>query len=380
MSINILIRNHLKNVPGWRTKNKFVLFSVDDYGSVRVNSLGALDALKAKGVVSNQRFDKLDALEGREDLRLLFETLSSVQDKNGQPACFSPYSLPCNINFEAIRESDFKTYAYEDVADTFTKLAAVQEEYKGAWDMWQYGLDNGYLKPEFHGREHMNVSIFEELLALGNSELKTLINHNSYITIPAHKSYPHGWSAAFAYRQEQEIERFAEIITTGIEAFKRNYGIMPVSFTPPAQHFPPQLDSEILNWGFKAMDRPYRQTRKISETASKSFTHKQEQLENGLIQVVRNVVFEPTDDRGFDWVDYSFKQVEAAFRMHKPANISSHRVNFSGNIDSKNREKGLLALKELLKRITTKWPDVQFISVNELVEEISEESKNTHNF
>ena len=40
--------------------------------------------------------------------------------------------------------------------------------------------------------------------------------------------------------------------------------------------------------------------------------------------------FEPSEPRGFNWVDYTFKQVEAAFRMGKPANISSHRVNFFG--------------------------------------------------
>ena len=59
-------------------------------------------------------------------------------------------------------------------------------------------------------------------------------------------------------------------------------------------------------------------------------------------------------------------QVEAAFRMHKPANISSHRVNFCGHIDPKNRELGLSALRELLHRIVKRWPDVEFISADEL--------------
>ena len=365
------VLDHIKNLGGWKTSKKLVLFSVDDYGSARANSTEALEALKAVGIVSNQRFDRLDTLEGREDLELLFKTLKSVQDKNGRSACFSPYALACNIDFEAIRESDYKAYFYEDVAITFSKLAKVQEEYKGAWDLWQDGIDKGLLKPEFHGREHMNLSQFEEMLALKDPELKALINNNSYITIPAHKRYPHGWSAAFAYRSESEVERFPDIITTGIEAFKRNYKTMPLCFTPPSQQFPPQLDSKILDWGFKAMDRPYRQSRKVSETETKSFVHKQSQLDNGLVQIVRNVVFEPTDDRGFNWVDYSLKQVEAAFRMSKPANISAHRVNFSGNIDPRNREKGLAALGELLKRITGKWPDVEFVSVGELVSQIT---------
>jgi hypothetical protein len=82
--------------------------------------------------------------------------------------------------------------------------------------------------------------------------------------------------------------------------------------------------------------------------------------------MVRNVVFEPTDNRNVDWVAYSFKQIEAAFRWHKPAIISSHRVNFCGHIDENNRKIGIKALRELLKRIVTKWPDVEFMSASEL--------------
>ena len=85
-----------------------------------------------------------------------------------------------------------------------------------------------------------------------------------------------------------------------------------------------------------------------------------------LVNLVRNVVFEPTDDRGFNWVDYSLKQVETAFYWGKPANISSHRVNFCGHIDPKNRAKGLGDLKQLLKKIVQKWPEVEFMSADEL--------------
>ena len=87
---------------------------------------------------------------------------------------------------------------------------------------------------------------------------------------------------------------------------------------------------------------------------------------NNLVILVRNVVFEPTEDRGIDWVNYAFKQIEAAFFWNKPAIISSHRVNFCGHIDPKNREKGLNALKQLLKKIVEKWPDVEFMSADEL--------------
>jgi hypothetical protein len=62
------------------------------------------------------------------------------------------------------------------------------------------------------------------------------------------------------------------------------------------------------------------------------------------------------------------KQIDTAFRWNKPAIISSHRVNFCGHIDPKNREKGLETLKKLLQEIVVKWPNVEFMSADTLGE------------
>ncbi len=87
----------------------------------------------------------------------------------------------------------------------------------------------------------------------------------------------------------------------------------------------------------------------------------------GLNILVRNVVFEPTNGNS-DHIGKALKQIEAAFQWHKPANISTHRVNYCGHIDPANRAKGLNSLKTLLQQIVKKWPDVEFISSAELGE------------
>ena len=81
----------------------------------------------------------------------------------------------------------------------------------------------------------------------------------------------------------------------------------------------------------------------------------------GLTYYTRNCVFEPTDIN-YKGVDFTLKQIETAFRWRKPAFISTHRVNFIGRLDKKNREKGLKELKILLKSIIRKWPEVEFMS------------------
>ena len=105
-------------------------------------------------------------------------------------------------------------------------------------------------------------------------------------------------------------------------------------------------------------------------------THKSEINRSGRqrgqdhVTVVRNVVFEPNKDMGFDPVERAMQQISAAFRWRKPAIVSSHRVNYCGHIDESNRKRGLDALGVLLQRITQRWPDVEFISVDQLVEQM----------
>ena len=74
----------------------------------------------------------------------------------------------------------------------------------------------------------------------------------------------------------------------------------------------------------------------------------------------------------YDWVGSCLKEVETSFFWHKPAIISSHRVNYIGWINPANRDRGLALLDELLNRLIKLWPDVEFMTSVELGDLISE--------
>jgi len=95
-----------------------------------------------------------------------------------------------------------------------------------------------------------------------------------------------------------------------------------------------------------------------------------------VVAGVRNVVFEPTSPSKPDWINHTLKQIENAFNWKHPAIISSHRANFSGYMDPENRKIGLSALKELLAKITRRWPDVEFLSSAQLYELIVQKDEN----
>lgn len=54
--------------------------------------------------------------------------------------------------------------------------------------------------------------------------------------------------------------------------------------------------------------------------------------------------------------------------MGKAANISIHRVNFIGSIDSANTDRNLPEFKRLLQEIVNRWPGVEFVTSDQLGE------------
>ena len=82
--------------------------------------------------------------------------------------------------------------------------------------------------------------------------------------------------------------------------------------------------------------------------------------------MMRNVIFEPSENTNIDWVDKCLKEIEIAFFWKKPAIISSHRVNYVGVRNEKNRDNSLLSLKELIKKSLKRWPDIEFVTTDYL--------------
>lgn len=376
---NSLIRNllhtlitNIKNSVGTRTKRKIVVFSVDDYGNVRLNSAQARRNMDAAGMKIYSRFDALDTLETTQDLEKLYEVLSFVKDKNGRHAIFTPFALPCNIDFEKMEADNFQNFYYETLPNTYKKLAKQQPEaYTGTWDLWKEGITKGFLKPQFHGREHLNLIVFNDKLKKRDSQLLTALRNKSYTSISDDEYPTMSSTAEFDFWDVKENESMKPILKEGLQLFEEVYGYKSIYFTPSVFNIHQSLFQTLRDCGIEFIDLALlRREHQGLNVYKKSFNYLGKKTKEGLTIMVRNVVFEPTEDRGIDWVTYTMKQIETAFRWHKPAIISSHRVNFCGHIDPKNREKGLDCLKRLLQEIVRKWPDVEFMAADELAKSL----------
>jgi hypothetical protein len=361
-----LLANHIKNIKGKKIKRKLLAFSVDDYGNIRLSSKLALEKLQKNGVKLNGRFDYFDALDTKEDFEMLFDVLGSVKDSNGKPAIFTPYAMSCNVNFE--KSLDYGAFVSERLDETYKNLSVGEPVYEGAYKLLLEGIKVGFLKPQFHGREHLNVNLFNKLLSEGNLSLLANLQNRCLAGVPSHKNYPNvNFNEAFSFWKSSEIELHKEIIRDGLKQFNEVYGYESKTFTPPAMQLHPDLNQFVSDMGIIGLDKNRVDNIHLGEgrfLREKSFLG--EYISTSTLKIVRNCVFEPTD-RDIDWVSFTFKQIEAAFFWNKPAIISSHRVNFCGHIDPDNRKKGLAALRALLNKVVKKWPDVEFVSVDELI-------------
>ena len=368
------ILNYLKNQLGWRTSRKIVVFSIDDYGNVRVDSKAARTEMDKGGLKIGNRFDAFDALETRDDLELLFDILEANRAPSGSTPKFTAFSVPTNINFEEMRSANYKQPILETLDVTFQKRAALcPAAYEGTWNVWHEGIDRRLIHPEYHGSQHFNLKVFREKLEARDPAVLCALENNSYTSI-TDSGYPTiSPMAACEFWDSAENEEIEEQMREGLLKFKKVFRFEATHFNPPGGRESSVIHGLLAELGVKYIDLPLLAKEPLGHDRYKyTLNYTGKRTPEGLTCLVRNVVFEPNDDRSFDWVDFTMAQVAAAFRNGKPAIISSHRVNFCGHISAKNRGKGLSALKQLLGKIKTTYPDVEFMFAQELGELIRE--------
>lgn len=366
------IADHVKNVRGWRTPRKLVAFAVDDYANVGIASPAARERLIDAGLDLSGQMGRYDTLETRQDLEALFQVLDSVRDGKGESAVFTPYVLAANPDFAAIRE-DGAQYHPESVTQTFERLAAEQPQaYEGAWVLWQEGMRRGLVRPQCHGREHLNIALFEHKLRQRAPDLLANLENDSLAGIESDPAMPGvEFTHAFGLHDRAELTRHREILSDTFDAFEQVWGYRSTTFTPPALLLHPDLHEDLVQYGVESIDKPLRCCRPLGDgTYRREINQSGRQRGQTHVTVVRNVVFEPGKDMGFEPVSRALEQIQAAFFWRHPAIISSHRVNFCGHIDEAYRKNGLEALSRLLQGIVRRWPEVEFVSVDRLVAEM----------
>jgi len=369
-------RKNLSNIPGWSTKLKLIVFLVDDWGSIRIPNKTTHKALLEAGVdCESNRFNKYDTLASTDDLSLLFETLDSFKDKNGNPPSFTALTVVANPDFEKIRISNYRGYFYEPFTLTFKRYYGTDK----VINLWREGIDAGIFIPQFHGREHLNVDLWLRGLQNNDHNLLTAFNHMA-IGVPMSRpsKFRSSYMAAFDFENESEHDKFNEICHEGLALFYKTFGYQATLFTSSSLLHNHKLESYLAENGIRFIDRAKSSTEPVGGGLyRKRYYQLGQKNDSGQFYITRNCMFEPDQYDDMTSVDQALHDIEISFRWKKPAIISSHRINFVGGISMANRGHGLKCLKSLLSKIKTKWPDVEFLNFNNFADEICKANMNS---
>lgn len=352
------------NAVGWHTKRKMLLIESDDWGSVRMASRDAYETIFQETQREGCFFDRYDSIESSRDLELLFEVLSSVKDMNGNPVVMSPMSLVANPNFEAVEKNGFTEYVYETVLDTYKRFPDTQKSF----DIAMEGIRYGVWFPQFHGREHINFKRWLRTLQLNDKLSKIAFQHHSLHSglMPMTIDFFN----AFDFDSVNDKSYLEEVMQGGLSLFEKIWGYKAIAFCAPCGVISREDIDVAAQNGVKLAAGQYFSPRGngIYKKNDKRWG------DRGLCEMLfyrRNCKFEPSRTHSIDWVDRCLYEINIAFRLGKPANIDSHRVNYIGRIYPENRDYTLREMKRLLNEIVKRWPNVEFVTSADLYKEMT---------
>jgi hypothetical protein len=308
-------------------------------------------------------FNKYDSLATSGDLSALFEVLSSVKDRTGRPAVITPVSIVANPDFDKIRKSNFTNYYFEPFIETLRRYKGCEDSFK----LWEEGIRDRLFIPQFHGREHLNVSVWMKALAKDNKAAR--IGFDQCFWGMTTKNEPEigvEFQAAFDFTDPADLILHKNILASGLDLFKDIFGYRASYFAPPNGPLSSSLETILVDKGIRYLSMPRIQSEPVGYGRNRKRMHWiGKRNRSGLVVITRNCFFEPVA-KGTDWVDSCLSDISVAFKWRKPAVISSHRVNFTGALSPDNRKHGLSRLHELLNKIVQNWPGTEFITSEEL--------------
>jgi hypothetical protein len=359
------LAHHLTNIPGWRTKRKIVVIESDDWGSIRMPSAEVYQKCLSAGYpVDLNPYERYDSLASKEDIELLFELLTSFKDKNGNHPVITANCVVANPDFNRIKEDNYQQYHYELISETFKRYP----EHSQNLALWKEGNEKKVFHPQFHAREHLNVSKFMKALQENDPDVHFGFSHQMPGSIRKGKERNGNYFVeATHYSSEQDKTEKLNIYMVGLNLFEEIFGYKSQSVIPPNYTWNAAYDKPTKEIGVKYLQG----IRKMREPVPGSKPHFSNRFlgkknASGQIALVRNVTFEPTLINNKDTVERCLTEIGIAFLMKKPAIISSHRINYVGFIDKKNRDTNLNLLKEVIKNALKRWPDAEFMTSDAL--------------
>jgi len=365
-NIKHIINTHYNNFRGWRTNRKLIVIESDDWGSIRMPSREVFEKYSNLGYdIKSDPYNRFDTLANSTDLNALYEVLKKYKDRSGNHPVITFNTVVANPDFSRIKATDYTEYYYEPFTETLKRYYPDENVFA----LWQQGMNESLICPQFHGREHVNVPVWLELLRNGNKPLLDSFELGFWGIPQTLYSPTKSIQASYNSAKPEHLAEYKTTIKEGLRLFEQLFGYKSQTFIANNFIWAIELNEILSEMKVKGLQGMHyhifpKNNREIG--LNRIFTGKRNAYKQ--IYTIRNCHFEPSQTSSkYDDINNCLRDIQRAFFGEKPAIISSHRINFIGSLSENNRKHNLLGLNTLLKEILRKWPDVEFVNSADLL-------------
>ena len=232
------------------------------------------------------------------------------------------------------------------------------------------------MRPQFHARKHLNSRLWMRDLQAGRRDTRLAFGHGFYgHTTGTSSRVQRNYLAAYWAESPEDVVAMTAVLNQGLDAFEATFGFASQSFIACNHVFPAELEEVLVKRGVTLLQGQRGQSTPQPGKGGACSVQRRytgQRNRHGQCYSVRNVHFEPYVDPARDWVGSALKEIRQAFRLRRPAVVTSHRINYVGGMHLQHRDRSLRLLDDLLGRIRTIWPDAQFISSDRLAMRMKE--------
>lgn len=354
------IKKHLINCRGPRISDKLVVFESDDWGSIRIPSQEARqELLKEDLIKESDPFSKYDTLETAEDYYALYDVFCHYRDRDGNHPVLTANVIMNNPDFDRIAESKFDNYYNESFLQTYKR----EQTGGDAFSALQEGIKRGMIYPQFHGSEHLNVTRWMKFLQQDNERYHFAFKRRCFSIDEVSSENRRGnLMAAYDYDNDHELDYIKKSISSGLAQFEKVFGVKSGTTVAPCFVWDTQVEKVLKENQVMALQGSFVQNFPVPGQVFQTQRRYSGQLNSvGQRYFVRNGLFEPSISSNVDWVNKCMESIAIAFKWGKPAIIGTHRINFCSRLDEPQRNKNLKNIKELLKKMLERWPEIEFL-------------------
>lgn len=342
-----------------------IVIQSDDWGMCGVRDQATYEYLINKGFALDEDPWGVYSLETQEDLMKLFDVLSKHQDSGGNPPIITCNFILTNPDFDAIKASGFQLYSYITIAEGLPSMWPP----RNLFPLYKRGIENGFIYPGYHGREHFNSEAWLKLLQENDRAARALFDQEMMFGYAAlwEKIYGEYFISPDTFLSYAKQET---VIKDGMRIFRDLFGFSPLTTGAPGYLWNEDTEKIWHENGIKVIQAGNRQHLGVSAEGKgirgKERTMGEKNVLN-MIYLTRNIDFEP-------WLfprdlESYITDMHHLIKTGEPIVISSHSINYISRLKN-YRDITLPILDKLLYTIENRYSDVYYISDVQLAQAI----------